>query len=943
MFEEPVQTKIRIPPLRERLIDRPRLARRLDDGSNCKATLIRAPAGYGKTTLLSSWAYNSSYSIAWFSADMEDNDPLIFWGYLASAISNASPEIGGSTLKMLQTPSGMPVRAIVKTLVNDLFDKGQPVVLVLDDYHIIDSESVHDSLRFFLEYMPESTRMVIASRRDLPFSTSRLKINGQFHEITMEDLRFTASEAAGFTRQVMGKRLADDEISALAAACEGWPAGLQIAALAGGRIRTDNPDSLMRMKEHIAEYFMDEVFSFQPPHIRSFLLDTSILSRMNPPLCDALTGRGDSAALLEELCRANMFVIPLDKKPYWYRYHHLFSETLRARLRQERPERVAMLHGRAANWYRSNRMPNEAIHHAVAAKNWDMAGELISRYAGVAILRGDLDTALRWIRSLPKNRVAENPFLSISYAWALFLTHLSRFQSMPFHAIEHLLSDVETFYPDETGAREGNTVYRMLSPHVDALRVHLAYSRNEPPGRVVELGRKTLEKFDDSKSNTFIRTNTLFTLALAHMDMGDLEACAACLEEARSAAFIGEFRFQVVLVDSFRIFLSRIRGNMRNAEQICESGMRSVRDAFLETRRIAPEMLGYYELNQAHILYEKNRMDEAAALLEKAMPSISLLGETYTILFGYELMFYLRLFMGEKEREVLRPLRKMEKLSVHCSRARPLSGALRIRYLLCRFGGFPDSIRRAFSVAEENGVLLEDTNTEDRRHPVPFGHKIRMTEKLGRIRLHVAEWRIRGEHRSRISMPDILDAIAGLLSEIRRLGMGEAEIETLVLYALARDLKGEDDVARKLLQQAIGLAGPEGFVRVFVNEGEPMAVLLEKAVHAGECVDYARKLLDAIRGEAGKPPVFDAEPSPPDSLSSQAAPAQAAENPLSRQERAVLGLIARGLSNQEIASTLCIAVTTVKTHNYNIYKKLGVSSRMAAINKYREHVVHPKI
>lgn len=943
MFEDPVRTKIRIPPLREKRVDRPRLARRLDDGTKCKATLVRAPAGYGKTTLLSSWAHSSSHSIAWFSADMADNDPLIFWGYLASAISNTCPEIGGSTLKMLHAPSGLPVRAIVKTLVNDLFDKGHPLVLVIDDYHIIDTDSVHDSLRFFLEYMPESTRLVIASRRDLPFSVSRLKINGQFHEITMEALRFTASEAARFTRQVMGKHLADDEISALSDACEGWPAGLQIAALAGGRIRTDNPDAIVQMKAHIVEYFMDEVFSFQPPYIQSFLIDTSILARLNAPLCDAVTGRGDSAALLEELCRANMFVIPLDKKPYWYRYHQLFAETLQARLRRERPERLAMLHGRAANWYRNNRMPNEAIHHAVGARNWDMAGELVSRYAGVAILRGDLDTALRWIRALPKNRVAENPFLSISYAWALFLTHLSRFQSMPFHAIEHLLADVEAFYPDEAGAREENSVYRILSPHVDAIRVHLAYSRNEPLGTVIELGKKTLEKFDDSKSNTFIRTNTLFTLALAHMDTGDLEACSACLEEARSAAFIGEFCFQVALADSFRIFLSRIRGNLRNAEQICESGMQSVRDAFLETRRIAPEMLAYYELNRAHILYERNRMEEAASLLEKAMPSISLLGETYTLLFGYELMFYLLLFLGEKERDVLRPLRKMEKLSVHCPRARSLSGALRIRYFLCRHSGSSDSIRRAFAAAEENGVLLAEAKTEDRRHPVPFEHKIRMTEKLSRIRLHIAELRSRRPHRSRISMPDILDSIAGLLSEIRRMGMREAEIEALALYALARDLQGEEGVARTLLRQAIGLAGPEGFVRVFVNEGDSMADLLEKAVHAGECEDYARKLLDAIRGEAGTPPVFDEPPGPPDSVSVPAAPAQAAENPLSRQERAVLGLIARGLSNQEIASALCIAVTTVKTHNYNIYKKLGVSSRMAAINKYRERVVHSKI
>ncbi|MFP3981768.1 MAG: LuxR C-terminal-related transcriptional regulator [Desulfobacterales bacterium] len=929
MFKELVQTKIRIPPLRTQVIERSRLVHRLDAAKKRKLTLVSAPAGFGKTTLLANWAESQSEQVAWLSLDVEDNDLNSFWSHFVAAIQNVCPGIGISAMQMLQSPSGIPVKAVVKILINEIFERQDSVSLVLDDFHQVEDDVVCRIFKFIIDYMSRNMHLVVASRRELPFSVGRLKIQGQYAAVNADDLRFTADEAAAFARQVSGRAFTDDEVAALAEYCEGWAAGLQVAVLAA---ETDKAGSKLMpagVQSHLIDYFMDEVFSSQPDHIQCFLLDTSILTRLNPSLCDAVTERTDSESILRQLCTANMFIVALDGKPFWFRYHHMFAEVLYDKLARQEPERLGILHGRAAAWYRKNKMANEAIWHAVAGQNWDYAAELITKYSAIAIFRGDSGTAVRWIRALPESRVTGNPYLCVTYAWALFLQNLSKFSSMPFHMIEYFLNEAEKFYPQllETEGPEGST-YKALTAYLDALRVHLAYSRNESREKVIALGGSTLQKFDEN--NVFIRCNIFFTLALTYLDIGNLDACAGSLEAARSAAFVGGFCYQVILADYFRAYVAKIRGQLRASDLICREGRQSVSQSFVETNRLSAETLSYYDLHQAVLLYEKNHLDQAASMGEKAIEFVRILGETYTLISGFEYLFWIRLATGADEEAVLSPLSEMEDLSVYCWRARTLAGALRIRYLLIRYPGKTEILQRAFALAEQYGLCLKKTQPDENRpYPVPFERRMQLREQLNLMRLYLAESRISAADVARMPMQEVAECLGVLLSESRQEDIGEYEIEALNLLAMAHELLRDDESAINSVREAVCLADSEGYLRIFADEGSPLVPVLEKSIQAGVCVDYASRVRDIILSETDVQSGF-----------SQSARTAVSEKNLSRQERSVLRLISMGMSNQEIAEELCIAVATVKTHNYNIFKKLEVSSRMAAVEKARRMGIH---
>ncbi|MFP4193522.1 MAG: LuxR C-terminal-related transcriptional regulator [Desulfosalsimonas sp.] len=929
MFEDLIWTKIHIPSVRVRLIDRHRLKHRLYESENCRLTLVSAPAGFGKTSLLAGWGLECRQRPAWFSIDSDDNDPRTFWKYLSAALALAYPDIGASVTEMLKSPSGIPVKAVARSLINEIFEKNRRITLILDDFHLIDSDEVIGVFKYFVDYMPANMHLIISTRTPLPFSTGKLKLQRHFREITAEDLRFTPEEAAAFAGQVTGCSLSESEVFAIAERCEGWPAGLQMAFLAGDK--NERGTMLPRMQEHIIEYFMEEVFSSQPEHIRSFLLETSILSRLNPSLCDAVTGRRDSGEILGQLRSEDMFLVELDGESFWYRYHQMFADALYARLAREMPGRLGSLNLRAAQWFKENRMPGEAIYHAIAARDWNFAASLVTKYATIAILRGNSLTALRWLRALPESKITGNPYLCITYAWALFVPNLSKFASVPFSDIEYYLAEAEKFCAEllESEGPDSQT-YKAITSYIDALRIHLAYCRNAPRNEVIELGEQTLQKF--SSDNVFIRTNIFFTLALTYLDTGDLEACSACLEEARSAAFIGGFCYQVILSDSFRAALARIRGRLREAEIINENGLQSVRESFVVKNRLSEEMLVYYELHRAYLLLERNYIDEAEKVVEKAMEPVEALGETHTVLSGYELMFYIRLSQGASEDAALHCLKKIENLSVYCVRARPLAAAFRIRYLLSRFPDDAEAVFRAYALSEQYGLSLEsDPQDENKLYPVPFERMMRKIEKLSLINLYLADHMLHGDGKCRMPLKEVTGNLNSLLVEIRSDSLGELEIEALLLLAMAHHAGGDERAALDALKKAFRLGDPEGYFRIFVNKGGALIPVLEKCVEAGVCVDYAARVLQAIRLETD--PGAKAEP---ETEESSGIARTGGESPLSRQEQAVLRMIASGLTNQEIAGNLCISVATVKTHNYNIYKKLNVSNRVAAAEKARQ-------
>src|SRR5205809_3403675 len=407
-------TKLYLPPLRPHVVSRPRLLERLNEGLHRKLILISAPAGFGKTTLISEWVEGIERPTAWLSLDEGDNDPTRFLTCLVAALQTIAATIGEGVLGVLQSSQPPPSEAILTALLNEITTLPDNFVLVLDDYHVIDAKPVDMALTYLVEHLPLQMHLVIATREDPQLPLARLRARGHLTELRAADLRFTASEAAEFLNQIMGLSLSAADIAALEDHTEGWIAGLQLAALSmqghqdvPGFIRAFAGDH-----RYIVDYLVEEVLQRQPESIRRFLLQTSILERLNGPLCDAVTGQQGGSAQLDAFERGNFFVVPLDDQRHWYRYHHLFAEVLCAHLMAERPDQVSTLHRRASEWYEQNGSAADAIRHALAAKDFERAAGLIE-LAVPAMLRSRQEAALLgWLKALPDELVHVRPVLS---------------------------------------------------------------------------------------------------------------------------------------------------------------------------------------------------------------------------------------------------------------------------------------------------------------------------------------------------------------------------------------------------------------------------------------------------------------------------------------------------------------------------------------------------
>ena len=414
-------TKLYIPPPRPKVVLRPRLVERLDEGLHHKLTLISAPAGFGKTTLVSEWVASCERATAWLSLDEGDNDLARFLAYLVAALQTIMADMGEGVLAVLQSPQPPPIESMLTALLNEITATPDDFILVLDDYHVMDAQPVDHALTFLLEHLPPQMHLVIATREDPQLPLARLRARGQLTELRAADLRFTPSEAAEFLNRVMGLNLSADDIAALETRTEGWITGLQMAALSmQGRSDTASfIQAFTGSHRFVLDYLVEEVLQRQPEHMRSFLLQTAVLDRLNGSLCDAVTGREDGRGMLETLERGNLFVIPLDDRRQWYRYHHLFADVLQTRLMEEWPDQVSALHRRASVWYEQNGLPSDAIRHALAAEDFERAADLIELAGPVVEESSQTATWLGWVRALPDELVRARPVLSVWYAYAL--------------------------------------------------------------------------------------------------------------------------------------------------------------------------------------------------------------------------------------------------------------------------------------------------------------------------------------------------------------------------------------------------------------------------------------------------------------------------------------------------------------------------------------------
>ena len=881
-----LRTKLYIPPARPGLVSRPRLLERLDEGLRVghKLTLLSAPAGFGKTTLLSEWVADCGYAVAWVSLDKGDNDPTRFLAYLIAALQTIEENIGQETLGVLRSPQLPSMEGLLAALINQVDGLSDRFVLVLDDYHVIQAKSIHHLLAFLLDHLPIPMRLIIATRADPPLFLSRLRGRGQLVELRQADLRFTPDEAGAFLNRAMNLKLPADDVAVLASRTEGWIAGLQMAGVSM-RDKADVSGFIATFAgrhEHIADYLTGEVLNLQSENLQSFLLQTSILDRLTGSLCDAVcpgAGQGQGQQTLERLKEANLFIVPLDDERRWYRYHHLFAGLLRQRLQQDRPGIVPELHRRASEWYARNGLLEEAIEHALDAGDSERAADLIEQIAEATVMHSEIATFLDWVERLPGASVYARASLRLYYAWALLIGN------RPMEVIETLLQD--------SGEVAGPVPGRaLLEAFIAAFQGNVIHAN--------ALSRQAQKQLP--QDHTFSRSIAALNIGTFHALGGDLVAASRALEEAvRLGRESGNVLVAVYALCQLAEYRA-IQGQLQEAM----ATYRQALDLATNGEGTLLPVAGLAFIGMGELLREWNDLASATQHLEQGIELAQRCTEMGSI-DGYIALARVKQVQGDAEAavELMRKAQELAKRSEFTGLDDAVVCIHRARLLTAQ-----GKVQAAARVLEQCGVETDaDLSEPGRGRARPTFYFLHEMANSARVRLLIAQDR-----------PErALERLKALRLKVQRLQWAGCLIELRVLEALAYRAQRDIPQALRALERALSLAEPEGYVRVFVDEGQPMARLLYRAVELGIVPAYASRLLAAF----------------PDAGPFAQPTARASEfegvEPLSDREKQVLQLVAQGLSNPEIAGRLFISLGTVKVHTRNIYGKLGVHTRMQAV------------
>lgn len=894
-------TKLYAPPHRAELVSRPRLLERMEEGAQRKLTLLSAPAGFGKTTVVSEWVAQTGNAAAWLSLDADDSDPTRFLAHLVAALQTTEPHLGEGVRAALQAPQSPPTPWLLTELLNDISALSTDVVLVLDDYHAVDDEAVDEALRYLIDHLPPHMRFVLTTRQDPELRLANLRAKAQLTELRAADLRFTPEETAAFLNQAMGLDVSADDIALLEARTEGWIAGLQLAALSmrGRDDVTGFIASFAGDHRYVVDYLLEEVLKRQPERVEAFLLQSSILDRLSGPLCDAVTAQEGSAALLDTLERANLFLVPLDETRRWYRYHQLFRDVLRAHLTHEHGDLAATLHARASAWFEAAALPDDAVRHALASGNVERAAGLIER------LWRTMDSTFRsaawsaWVEQLPGDAVRARPVLAVGKAWALLNAGALEDADRQMQDLEALLPSLESHVAQPGGVSRPQVTFddeqefRSLPGTVASARAYHALAVGNPATSVA-YARQALALL---RADDHIRRGIpLGLLSVAHWANGDLEDAHDILYDA-----LNGFRAAGVISASISCTFGLAdilvaQGRLRQASQLYQDAFRLIEEP---ANAAVP---GTAELHVGLADIRREQGDLRAA--EMHLRSAEELGER-AVLTGDRAR--LRTIMARLESGLGNPERALALLDE--------ADRLHVRSPMPDL--HPVAARRA-RVWLEQGRLAEATAwARDRalsaRDPLSY-----MLEFEHLVLARVLLWRGRQES-SKEDLDRALVLLGRLLQAAEAGGRSGSAIEILVLQALVLAAKGDARAAALPLSRALAFAEPEGYVQVFLDEGAPMKALLQDATRHGQTASYARRLLKAHGSGA--------------SLTRAAKPSAVAHEALTERESEVLRLLGTDLSGPEIARELRVSLNTLRTHVRNIYGKLGVNSRRAAVRR----------
>ena len=890
-------TKLHLPRPRMQLVTRSHLVERLQQGVAGALTLVSAPAGSGKTTLLTQWLAETRTPVAWLSLEAEDNDPTRFLSYLIAALQTLDAHIGTTALAMLHTPQPPSPEAVLAVLTNDLVDRGGgDVALVLDDYHVITADPIQRGMTFLLEHLPPQLHLILVTRADPPLSLTRLRAGGRLAELRAADLRFGTAEASAFLQTVMGLDLSPEAIATLERRTEGWIAGLQLAALSL-RGRADVSAFLAAFTgthRFVLDYLSEEVLLRQPAPVQTFLLHTCILDRLSGPLSDAVTEQEGSQAMLEALERANLFVISLDDERGWYRYHHLFAEVLRSHLQQVEPTLPPVLHRRASTWYEQHDLPIEAVQHALAVPDVEQAARLIEPIALPVALQGQISTVLGWMNALPEAVVHARPFLCVYHA--LLLTLINQLE-----AAEELLPQAERGVQEELPAEQVRTILGW----VYTIRAAIVGLSGDLP-HAIPLARQALELLPEAE--VLPRAGNIVLTAMAYLVSGDV-TLATEHEVAAAVALIRPSDNPFATVSSICLLarLHVLQGRLRQAAATYEQVVQAV--PRLEVLHTLFTSLSYY-FGLGDLLREWNELDAAERHLA---PCLALVNETLTVDPFVAVPGYTTLARLEQARGNTRAAFVTLDALAHLAERRHFAphlmtqgAAVRAQLELAQ-----GNLAAAIHWANTSGLFTDD---EDLPYP-------REGEYLILARVRIAEACNDPESPFLQDVLHLLDRLQASAEIKARMG---SVLEILIVRALALEAHGDRTSALSTLERALLLAEPEGYIRLFVDEGAPMLALLRHAHRRSKVPGYVTTLLSAF----GEQNLSDLPRSSP-------YPSPLAE-PLTEREREVLRLLLEGASNREIARRLVLSVNTVKRHVYNLCSKLSVHSRAQAIIRARD-------
>jgi len=902
-----LQTKLYMPQVRPSLVPRPHLIEKLNQALHGKLTILSAPAGFGKTTLVSEWLASlgldsrseakSLYKIAWLSLDENDNDLTRFLTYLVTALSQVegtATSFGNAALDLLQSTHPPLVESILTYLVNDIAAVTNKIIFVLDDYHAIDSQPVDDAFRFLLEHLPPQMHLVMTTRSDPNFPLARYRVQGQITELRDTSLRFTVAETAEFLNNVMGLNLAEEDVTALNTRTEGWAAGLQLAAFSI-QGHQDNKSDFVRgftgSDRFIVDYLLEEVLLTQPEPVQQFLLQTSILHRLTGPLCDALLqgalSSADSQRMLESLEQQNLFIVPLDNQRRWYRYHRLFADLLLYRFKaQIDSPALANLHRRAGSWYGEKGFVDEGIEHMLAASDFEQAARLIEQARHTTLSNfGEMSMFLRWLHQLPKPLIFERPKLALVYGWALL-------PSGEYDVIERLLNAAEAKLQPSKSPRDTE-----LMGEIAGLRSQVARLQGNIPG-CITFAEQALANV--AQGNLFVRCSVNENLGIAHLINGDLPAATSAYAKAiEQGQAVGN---SYITLCAYRA-LGRVQhqeGQLQQAASTYRRGLDFAAGIASNQGDLLP-VAGDLFIGLSEIQWQRNELEQAQQNASKGI-ELSKFGEHVCA----EVLGYLSLASIKQAQQ-------------------DFSGAFQAFQAIEELANERESAERAgiFEWIRPYQVLLWlnqnnleaatewaagwDLDVDKVGGPHSFEHYV-----LARVYL--------AQNRA----SDALAFLDRLLNGAKIAGRVDHMIRLLTLQAMALAKQDQVSSALELLQEALRLGQAEGYIRTFADEGPPMRELLAASLAQGVVnPEYVIRLMQAIDPQT-------------DEASSPSNPNQLLIEPLSDRELEVLTLIANGLTNQAIADELVIALSTVKKHANNIFGKLNVASRTQAISRAQE-------